>query len=598
MPSAPAVLHHTTMRSLILLLALCPSLFAAKPNVLFIAFDDLKPLMGCYVDKVIKTPNMDRLAARGTLFLNAHTQQAVCGPSRASLLTGLRPDTTKVYDLKTRIRSILPDVVTLPQHFRAHGYETVGMGKIFDPRSVDSRNSDDPASWSRPYVHTDSKKGVAGFLNAEFVAKAKAAMKTKGIQGGNTDALKEAVGGFPPTEGEDVADTDYEDGELAEVAVAHVKELAAQEKPFFLAVGFHKPHLPFVAPKKYWDLYQRDTLSIARFTTLPAGAPEIAFQDSNELKNGTYSADIVPRGPGLQPEAVQRQLIHGYMACVSYVDAQLGKVLDALDASPAAKNTIIVLWGDHGWHLGDHGMWCKHTNYEQATRVPLMIIRPGDAGAGGRSQSPVEFLDVYPTLCDLAGITAPKELQGLSLVPILNDPKASVKPAARSQYPRGSEKKPTMGYAWRDERYRFVQWLDTTQPGAAPVATELYDYEKDPEETRSLVNDPAYADVLARFVKMAAETKLDPTMPTVKADNAKKGKAKSAPMPKPATTGGYDPNEPRDKRYDRLYPGKARLSLEEYLAGQAGDKEAAKERFAKQDKDKDGFVTREEFAGK
>lgn len=591
------------MRSLRLLFAVVTSFsiphssFAAKPNVLFIAFDDLKPLMGCYGDQVIKTPNMDRLAARGTLFLNAHTQQAVCGPSRASLLTGLRPDTTKVYDLKTRIRSILPDVVTLPQHFRSNGYETVGMGKIFDPRSVDSRNNDDPASWSRPYVHTDSKKGVAGFLNAEFVAKAKAAMKAKGIQGGNTDALKEAVGGFPPTEGEDVADTDYEDGELAEVAVAHVKELAAREKPFFLAVGFHKPHLPFVAPKKYWDLYQRDAISIARFTTLPAGAPEIAFQDSGELKNGSYSADVVPRGPGLLSEPLQCQLIHGYMACISYVDAQFGKVLDALDASPAAKNTIIVLWGDHGWHLGDHGMWCKHTNYEQATRVPLMIARPGDAGAGGRSQSPVEFLDIYPTLCDLAGITAPKELQGASLVPIMDDPRASVKPAARSQYPRGSEKNTTMGYAWRDERYRYVQWMQVNKPDAAPVATELYDYEKDPDETRNLVSDPAYAEVLARFVKMAADTKLDPTMPMSKKGKANADEPKSAPAPKPVATGSYDPKEPRDKRFDRLYAGKAKLTLDEYLAGQAGDKDAAKERFAKQDKDKDGFVSRDEFIG-
>ncbi|MBL9154349.1 MAG: sulfatase [Verrucomicrobiales bacterium] len=538
-------------------LAIVAPLSAAdRPNILFIAVDDLKPMMGCYGDKTILTPNLDRLAARGTVFLNAHTQQAVCGPSRASLLTGLRPDTTKVYDLKTRIRSVLPDVVTLPQHFRQAGYETIGMGKIFDPRSVDGRKEDDPASWSRPYIHTDGKGGVAGFLNPDFVARATNIMKEKGIRPGDTDALKEALGGFPPTEGEDVPDAAYEDGELADAAVAQVRELASRDEPFFLAVGFHKPHLPFVAPKKYWDLYDRDQIDLAEFTTLPTGAPGIAFQDSNELKNGSYQRDLIPKGPGLLPEPVQRQLIHGYMACVSYVDAQVGKLLDALDASPAAQDTIIVLWGDHGFHLGDHGMWCKHTNYEQATRVPLLFARPGQAGAGGRSQSPVEFLDIYPTLCDLAGLPIPAVLQGTSLVPILDDPKASVKPAARSQYPRGSEKSPVMGYAWRDERYRYVQWIDSRQPGSAPVAAELYDYETDPGETRNLVSDPAHADTLARFEKLAAATEKDPTPP-----------AKSAPPAKKAQTAkpkaAYDPNEPRDQRYDRLFPGKAKVSYEE-----------------------------------
>lgn len=470
-----------------------------KPNVLFIAFDDLKPLMGCYGDKMIKTPNFDRLAARGTLFLNAHCQQAVCGPSRASLLTGMRPDTTKVYDLKTKIRSILPDVVTLPQHFKDNGYETIGMGKIYDPRSVQGRQKDDPISWSLPYMFPDHPKEVAGFVNKEFVAKARAIMKEQGIKGGQVDELKAKLGGFPPTECEDVADTAYEDGALADLAVTQLKSLSAEAKPFFLAVGFHKPHLPFVAPKKYWDLYQRESMPLAKFTTLPAAAPEMAFQDSWELKNGSYDKTIVPQGPGLLPEPLQRQLIHGYMACISYVDAQLGKVLDALEASPAAKKTIIVLWGDHGWHLGDHGMWCKHTNYEQATRVPLMIVRPNGTGAGGRSNSPVEFIDIYPTLCELAGLPAPKDLQGKSLLPIMNDPKAKVKEVAVSQYPRGNNAKETMGYAFRDERYRYVKWVSSRNPAAEPVAEELYDYDNDPGETKNIVKEADAAAILTQM---------------------------------------------------------------------------------------------------
>lgn len=465
--------------------------FAQKRNVLFVAFDDLKPLMGCYGDPMVKTPNFDRLAARGTLFQRAYCQQAVCGPSRASLLTGMRPDTTKVYDLKTRFRSILPEVVTLPQHFKANGYEAVGMGKIYDPRSVEGRVKDDPASWSR-YLHAEKSGGVQGFLNPEFVKRARALTKEKGLRPGNADELKDALGGMPPTECEDVPDNAYHDGEIADLAVATLKELAAAANPFFLAVGFSKPHLPFVAPKRYWDLYQREAMPLAKFTTLPVGAPQIAFQDSWELKNGSYDRKLVPAGPGLLPEPLQRQLIHGYMACISYVDAQLGRVLDALDASPAGKNTIIVIWGDHGWHLGDHGMWCKHTNYEEATRVPLMIAHPG--GKSARCASPVEFVDIYPTLCELAGLPLPAKLQGTSLLPVLKDPSAKVKDFAVSQYPRGNGDKEVMGYALRDTRYRYVRWVKAGE--TAPVEEELHDYESDPGETKSLARDSAAQPVL------------------------------------------------------------------------------------------------------
>lgn len=480
------------IHSLLLALAAGTAFAAEKPNVLFIAVDDLKPMLGCYGDEVIKTPNIDRLAQQGTTFLNAHCQQAVCGPSRASLLTGLRPDTTQVWDLKTRIRKIHPDVVTLPQHFKANGYTSVGVGKIFDPRSVNGQMKDDPKSWSRPYYHPEENKdSQMGFLNPEFVARARVAKRENR---GNWEAMKKALGGTPAVEiDQDVADNAYDDGRIAEVGVELINELSKTPEPFFIAVGFKKPHLPFVAPKKYADMYSGDDIRLAKFQKMPEGAPGVAFQDSWELKNGSYTEFAGLKG--LLPEDKQRELIHGYMACVSYTDAQVGKLLDALEANGVADNTIIVFWGDHGWHLGDHGMWCKHTNYEQATRVPFIIAKRAKGGTAAKSVSPAEFVDIYPTLCDLAGLPKPASLEGASLVPVLDDPKAKVKDFAVSQYPRGGGAKENMGYAFRDDRYRYVRWVAKGDP-ADLKAEELYDYETDPLETKSLVGDAASVDVL------------------------------------------------------------------------------------------------------
>ncbi|MCP5548887.1 MAG: sulfatase [Akkermansiaceae bacterium] len=477
----------------LLFAALAPLVCAAeKPNVLFIAVDDLKPMLGCYGDNVIKTPNVDRLAAQGTTFTNAHCQQAVCGPSRASLLTGLRPDTTQVWDLKTRIRKINPDVVTLPQHFKDNGYVSVGVGKIFDPRSVNGQVNDDPKSWSRPYGKTDENPdSQMGFLNKDFVARAK---KAKRENRGDWEAMKKALGGTPAVEiDQDVADDAYDDGRIAAKGVEYINELAKGGKPFFVAVGFKKPHLPFVAPKKYADLYSGDDIRLAKFQKMPEGAPSLHFQDSWELKNGSYSEYAGMNG--VLPEANQRELVHGYMACVSYMDAQVGRLLDALEANGVADNTIVVLWGDHGWHLGDHGMWCKHTNYEQATRVPMIIAKRANGGKGAKSASPAEFVDIYPTLCDLAGVPKPGALQGTSLVPVLDDPSVVVKDFAVSQYPRGGGAKEMMGYAFRDKRYRYVRWAPKDAPSEIKFE-ELYDYETDPLETKSLVADPAHAEAL------------------------------------------------------------------------------------------------------
>lgn len=478
------------------------ALAAQKPNVLFIAVDDLKPLLGCYGDTNIKTPQIDRLASQGTTFLNAYCQQAVCGPTRASLLTGLRPDTTKIYDLKTRIRSILPDVVTLPQHFKQNGYEAVGMGKIFDPRSVNGHAKDDPKSWSRPYTAiTDNPDSVMGYLGKEIIQNIKNA--NKGDNNGDWENIKKRIGGTPTTEiDQDVADEAYDDGLYAAKGVELIGELSKGGKPFFLAVGFKKPHLPFIAPKKYADLYQRDQIKLAPYQKMPENAPEVAFQDSWELKNGAYSD--IPKIPGNLPADKQRELIHGYMACVSYMDAQVGKLLDALDKNGVAENTIVVLWGDHGWHLGDHGMWCKHTNYEQATRVPLIIARRAKGGTAAKSTSVVEFVDIYPTLCDLAGLPKPEVLQGTSLTPVLKDPEAKVKDIAVSQYPRGNGAKEVMGYGFRNGRYRYVRWVPASNKTSKDFQEELYDYQTDPLETKSLIKDASAAEPL-KAMRAAAD---------------------------------------------------------------------------------------------
>ncbi len=480
---------------------------ADKPNVLFIAVDDLKPILGCYGDTTVKTPQIDRLAARGTTFLNAHCQQAVCGPSRASLLTGLGPDRTGVWDLKTRMRDVHPDVLALPQYFRQHGYETVGMGKIYDPRCVDGDKTMDKPSWSRPYVQIPSNPdGEYGLLNPELIAdirKRKRAAQAEGIT--NWSKVRKMIGGTPATEGsEDVPDNAYYDGLLADTAVDTLKELAVKDQPFFLAVGFKKPHLPFVAPKKYWDLYDRGQFSPHPFQEMPANAPAFAFQDSWELRNGTYK-DGPKTGP--IPDETQTRLIHGYYACVSYIDAQVGKLLDALEASGKAEQTVIVLWGDHGWHLGDHGMWCKHTNYEQATRAPLIFAAPQVGQRGAKSQSPVDFIDIFPTLCALAGLPVPEVLEGKSLVPILNDADAMVKEVALSQYHRNDGGKPVMGYAYRSKRYRYIEWVQKDfyagETAGPVVARELYDYEKDPMEKRNRIDDPSYAPVVEQMQKSA-----------------------------------------------------------------------------------------------
>lgn len=447
------------------------------PHVLLICVDDLKPALGTYGDRFARTPNIDRLAARGMRFDSAYCNQAVCSPSRNNLMLGSRSTSLGIYNLSTHFRTAVPEAVTLTQYFMRQGWRAEGMGKILH---VGHGNTNDEASWSIPFhkeklVEYVVPESTGGKLTREeaFFTNAKA---------GPNAALPRGAAWEAP----DVADTAYGDGRLAEEAIRRLRAMKANPaQPVFLAVGFARPHLPFCAPKKYWDLHDPAKLPLAAITTPPAGAPAYAGKTTMELNQYEPVPDR-----GAVPEEMQRKLMHGYYASVSFVDAQIGRVVDEVEKLGLASDTIIVLWGDHGWHLGDHGMWTKHTNYEQATRIPLVIVAPGVARAGTSSSALVETVDVFPTLCELAGlpppVSLPQPMDGRSLVPVLRNPTASVRDHAYHAYPRnrGPEGE-VLGRAIRTARHRLVEWKKI---GSAPATAELelYDYVDDPGETRNV----------------------------------------------------------------------------------------------------------------
>jgi iduronate 2-sulfatase len=461
---------------------------ADKPNVLFLAVDDLRPEFGAYGKAYIHSPNLDRLANRGVTFNHAYCQQAVCSPSRSSLLTGTRPDTTKVWDLETHFRRALPDVVTLPQHFKQHGYFVRGMGKLYHG------GLDDPQSWSVPWTSPKTGHGAYGLPeNNALTKRAPAATPKNAPKAKKGKAASRGPRG-PAFESSDVPDNTFHDGALADMAVAALAECAQKDQPFWLGVGFIRPHLPFVAPKKYWDLYDPAAIRLAPNPFPPRGAPDYAVLAGGELR----SYHGIPTGP--IPDDLARQLKHGYYAAISYMDAQVGRVLDELDRLGLTENTIVVLWGDHGWKLGEHGGWCKHSNVENDTNAPLLISVPGLKTAGQRTDALAEFVDVYPTLAELCGLPLPEHLEGASLVPVLRDPTKAVKSAAFSQYPRGVSGRQLMGYTMRTDRYRFTRWVDRNDHSKVD-AVELYDHQTDPQENVNIANAPENADLVARLTE-------------------------------------------------------------------------------------------------
>jgi iduronate 2-sulfatase len=503
----------------------------ARKNVLFIAVDDLRPELGCYGHPMVISPNIDRLAHQGVRFNRAYCQQAICGPSRASLMTGMRPDTSGIVENNTFFRELVPDVVTLPQHFGNHGYETAYIGKIYHPKQEDIG-----LSWNRKaiFAKRPNPTPLGGYQSPENRASVKRRQEEVFKQyGGKFGKYGGGLANGPAFEAGDVADNMYDDGYAADCAVATLRAL--KEKPFFLGVGFKKPHLPFVAPKKYWDLYDPADIELADNPFAPKDAPSMGLHASFELRTRTG----VPK-KGDVSDADARNLIHAYLACVSYVDAQIGKILDELDALGLRENTIVMLWGDHGWHLGEHGIWGKATNYEIATRVPLIVSAPGKAARNVASDALVELVDMYPTLSELAGLPLPRHLEGQSFAPLLEKPDRPWKDAAFSQFPcpalrewaanplsdamretffgplieevegRLEKESPArfnrqlyenhlMGYAMRTDRFRLVLWVDYRDPDSDPFGVELYDQQADPDENVNLAALPEYAKLVAKL---------------------------------------------------------------------------------------------------
>jgi iduronate 2-sulfatase len=473
------------------LVALVPTRVAGlppRPNVLMICVDDLRPMLGCYGDPIVRSPNIDGLAARGMLFERAYCQSPQCGPSRVSFMTGLRPGTTGIYSLRDRFkfdRVNGPAFVTLPEHFIRYGYHARAYGKIYH----DGR--DDPQSWSTPASPGRENEilEIADLKALEGLPfEKRAAVPT--LIAPRTDC--------PAWQSPDLPDEALYAGRMTTEVLAALGGL--KEKPFFLAVGYRRPHLPFVAPKKYFDLYPPSPRLLPAQTEAPIDAPYMAFYNAANYAatkgRGRWGVPLDPRDRetavswngfelrsyqlvpdhGRLTDEMVIQLRRAYLACVTYVDTQIGRLLEGLRREGLAGNTIVCLFSDHGWHLGEHGTWSKMTNYEWSARVPLIISAPGLPPGQTRALS--ELVDVYPTLCELAGLPIPNHAEGDSLLPWLRDPALAGKTAAFTQFPR---KGWAMGRAVRTDRYRYVEWRDEETDEFK--ARELYDLGSDPGET-------------------------------------------------------------------------------------------------------------------
>lgn len=513
-----------------------------QPNILFIAIDDLRPELGAYGSDIAVTPNLDRLAGQGLLFNRAYCQEAICSPSRASLMTGARPETINVVENFTYFRDANPDIITLPQHFKNNGYETVHTGKIYHKEAfadLDLSWSREPANDKMTIKRSRTPGGFANKESQEMFKKNQADMIAKY----GPDAPRNGLGKGPAYENADVPDTFYEDGYNAELAIVTLKDMLEKnpDKPFFLGMGMKKPHLDWLAPKKYWDMYDASKIKLATQTTAPENGATMGLHPSFELR---ARFGIPKKGP--IDDEMARVLKHAYLASVSYIDAQIGKMIQGLEEAGVRDNTIIIVWGDHGWHLGEMGIWGKATNYEIGTRVPLMIWTP-DMPAGSRGKTTdalVELVDMYPTLTELAGLELPSHLEGQSFVPLISNPKKEWKEAAFSQFPtpalrewaanplskgmretyfgslieeqeakikeqqgdkwdRALFENDLMGYAMRTERYRFIVWKDYKHKEKPPVFVELYDHKTDPTETKNVAeaNPEIVKELMIQFNK-------------------------------------------------------------------------------------------------
>jgi len=436
-----------------------------RMNVLFIAVDDLNNALGCYGHPVVKSPNVDRLAARGMRFDHAYCQFPLCSPSRSSLFTGLRPDQIKIYDLKTHFRDVVPDVLTLPQLFRKNSYAVARVGKLYHygvPGDIGTNGLDDPKSWDQvvnPRGRDKDEEDKVTTLHKE----------KRGL--GSSLAWYESGG----------TDEEYTDGKVAAEVIRLLEE--SRDKPFFLGCGFYRPHVPWIVPKKYFDLYPLEKIALP-------------FNPPNDRDDAPGPAlPVKPANFGFS-DLDCRRAMRAYFASTTYMDAQLGRVLDALDRLNLADKTIVVFWGDNGYHLGEHGLWQKQSLFEESARVPLIVVAPEARAKGKGTTRVVETLDLYPTLADLCGLEAPKNLAGASLRPLLDDANTPWSRPAYTQTRRGGKNGSFMGYSVRTERWRYTEW-DGGKRGV-----ELYDHQNDPREFVNLANDPEHARTVAEMRRL------------------------------------------------------------------------------------------------
>lgn len=484
---------HWSLLFAILSITACssPEKAVVKPNILFISIDDLRPTLGAYGDTIAVTPNIDQLAGEGMTFRQTFAQVAVCAPSRASLMTGLRPDSTRVWHLGNKFREINPNTVTMPQYFSKFGYHTLNLGKIFHNYMPDSISWDEPDLRPARYVRSDwlKRDGETFYISEEVnrsqALKRDSLLKLRPVRyadGWNTGPAWEAAA---------VHDTMYFDGAQTELAKKTLTRLAKMNKPFYMGLGYFRPHLPFAVPKKYWDLYDPEQIPLAANPYVPENAPDHTMNSMYELRHyDGFNRIGHPQSSYRMSEDTSRILKHGYYASVSYVDALLGNLIAHMKDIEIYENTIIIIWGDHGWKLGDHNSWGKMTNYNIDLQVPMIIRYPNQENRGAQTFALTELIDMFPSLCELAGIETPDYMQGTSFVPLIKNPERAWKNAAFSQFHRrprhAADGNRYMGYSINTAKYHYIEWYvwDPKTGTRGELKTrELFDRVNDPNET-------------------------------------------------------------------------------------------------------------------
>lgn len=450
-----------------------------KPNILFIIVDDLRPELGSFGAEQIISPNIDKLASQGMRFERAYCNVPVCGASRASLMTGVRPAWYRFVNYHTYADKDLPGHLSLPRYLKENGYYTLSRGKVYHHKD------DDVNAWSEePWGPKGDWIGWQAYITED----------SKGRIQKNSDPDKPYSVLGPAWEIADTADNAYPDGVLAEKAIDDLQKLSQKDQPFFLALGFVKPHLPFNAPKKYFDMYNHDSVAVASNPFVPENAPKESIHNSGELRGGYID---VPKSTPL-PDDYARWLVHGYQACVSYTDAQIGKVLNELERLDLEDDTIVILWGDHGWNLGEHTMWCKHCNYQTSLRAPIILKAP-DFDGGKASKALVEYVDIYPTLIELCGLPIPEHCDGKSFRPLLENPDLEWKDAVFSRYIKGE--------TIATQRFLYSEWRDSSD---GPVtARMMYDHQNDPDENKNIAEYPEYQQDVKKLEQMLHQARLE-----------------------------------------------------------------------------------------